>query len=51
MLPFGATNSFALGANGDNLYLFSGDGVDLTGYAHGFDFGASAGNVTEEAQR
>ena len=40
------TNSFGLGAKGDDAYLFSGDGVNLTGYAHGFDFGASASNST-----
>jgi len=34
-------NSFALGRNGDNVYLFSGNGVDLTGYAQGFDFGSA----------
>ena len=51
---FGATNaytangsnSFGLGAKGDSVYVFSGDGTNLTGYAHGFDFGASASNVT-----
>ncbi len=40
------TNSFGLGAKGDDIYLFSGDGTNLTGYAHGFDFGASASNST-----
>ena len=34
-------NSFALSRNGDSVYLFSGNGVDLTGYAQGFDFGNS----------
>ena len=51
---FGATNaftangsnSFGLGSNGDDVYLFSGDGTNLTGYAHGFDFGASPSNST-----
>lgn len=37
---------FGLGADGDDIYLFSGDGLNLTGYAHGFDFGASASNST-----
>src|SRR5439155_23584867 len=46
---FGNTNSataFRLNNGGDQVYLFSGDGVNLTGYAQGFDFGASAKNVT-----
>src|SRR5207245_7385320 len=35
-------NSFALGRNGDNVWLFSGNnGVDLTGYAQGYNFGAA----------
>ncbi len=40
------TNSFGLGAGGDDAYVFSGNGTNLTGYAHGFDFGASASNAT-----
>jgi hypothetical protein len=40
------TNSFELGARGDQAYLFSGDGVNLTGYAHGLSFGAADKNVT-----
>src|SRR5204862_810580 len=46
---FGNTNlpnSFHLDAEGDQVYLFSGDGVNLTGYAQGVDFGAGAKNVT-----
>ncbi len=51
---FGATNlftafgsnSFSLSIRGEDIYLFSGDGTNLTGYAHGFDFGASASNAT-----
>ncbi len=45
---FGAngTNSFGLGANGDQVYLFSGDGTNLTGYAHGFHFGAAENGVS-----
>src|SRR5262249_45790761 len=39
-------NGFALSRTGDEVYLFSGDGVDLTGYFHGFAFGASDPNVT-----
>ena len=51
---FGATNeytafgttAFGLGAKGDQVHLFSADGINLTGYSHGFDFGASSSNVT-----
>jgi hypothetical protein len=32
-------NAFALSSQGDEIYLFSGNGTDLTGYSHGFDFG------------
>ncbi len=39
-------NAFTLGAKGDQAYVFSADGANLTGYAHGFDFGASATNTT-----
>lgn len=38
----GATNSFSLRAEGDQVYLFSADAAgNLTGYSHGFSFGAS----------
>src|SRR5262249_32455936 len=45
---FGANgaNSFGLSSSGDQVYLFSGDGTDLTGYAHGFSFGAAAKDVS-----
>jgi len=45
---FGAngTNSFGLGAGGDQVYLFSANGTDLTGYAHGVNFGTAAKDVT-----
>jgi hypothetical protein len=39
-------SSFGFQADGDEVYLFSGNGVNLTGYAHGWTFGASASNVT-----
>ncbi len=39
-------NAFALGSDGDDLYLFSGAGGLLTGYAHGFSFGAAQNGVT-----
>ena len=35
-------NAFALSSKGDSVYLFSGNAAgDLTGYVHGFDFGAA----------
>jgi hypothetical protein len=42
----GGQNSFALSSLGDALWLFSGNGVNLTGYAHGHEFGAAATGVT-----
>lgn len=42
----GASNSFSLNRNGDAVFLFSGDGTDLTGYAHGFEFGAASVGVS-----
>jgi hypothetical protein len=42
-----STNSFALSSMGDELYLFSADTAgDLTGYSHGFSFGAADDGVT-----
>jgi hypothetical protein len=42
-----STNSFALGADGDEVYLFSADAEgQLTGYFHGFQFGAADNNVS-----
>ncbi len=42
----GASNSFALGSLGDEVYLFSGDGTNITGYRHGFTFGAQVNGAT-----
>ncbi len=39
-------NGFRLNPLGAGLYLFSGDGTNLTGYSHGFSFGAQAEGVT-----
>jgi hypothetical protein len=39
-------NSFALGSKGDSVYLFSGNGLGLSGYVHGFDFGAAEQGVS-----
>lgn len=40
------TNAFAFSSLGDEVYLFSGNGVDLTGYQHGFAVGPSASGVS-----
>lgn len=50
-LVFYETNSFGaafgLSSLGDDIYLFSGDATtNLTGYYHGFDFGAQANGAT-----
>ena len=45
--PPGATNSFSLRSSGDEVVLYSGDAnTNLTGYTHGFVFGAAANGVT-----
>ena len=42
-----ATNSFSLRAEGDQVYLFSADAAgNLTGFSHGFSFGASDPGAT-----
>jgi hypothetical protein len=46
LLEAGSGISFAISAAGDDLYLFSSDGVNLTGYVHGFSFGAAAEGVS-----
>jgi hypothetical protein len=40
------SNAFSLSSEGDELFLFSGEAGNLTGYYHGFDFGAAANGVT-----
>lgn len=42
--PAGA-NAFALSSLGEEVYLFSGDGTNITGYRHGFEFGAQTNGV------
>lgn len=43
----GTNTSFALGSTGDQVYLLSGDATtNLTGYSHGFSFGAAENGVT-----
>lgn len=42
-----SSNSFRLSSVGDQIYLLSGDAnTNLTGYSHGFAFGASQNGVT-----
>jgi hypothetical protein len=46
---FNDTNSptaFALGSEGDDIYLFSATNGLLSGYYHGFNFGAASNGVT-----
>ncbi len=43
----GVGDSFAFSAQGEAVYLFSGDAAtNLTGYSHGFEFGATAPGVS-----
>ncbi len=44
----GIGNSFTLSSDGDEIYLLSGDPVsgELTGYSHGFSFGAAPSGVS-----
>jgi hypothetical protein len=43
----GTTNDFALSSRGDQVYLFSADASgNLTGYDHGFAFGAASEGVS-----
>lgn len=39
-------NGFNFSSLGEEVWLFSGDGTNLTGYARGFTFGAAANNVS-----
>jgi hypothetical protein len=40
------SNAFALSSLGEEIYLFSGDDTNITGYRHGFKFGAQVNGVT-----
>src|SRR5439155_11009468 len=43
----GVSNSFSLSSHGEQVYLFAADAnSNLTGYSHGFSFGAAANGVT-----
>jgi hypothetical protein len=44
--PTNAPTSFALSSKGDEIYLFSGNGTDLTGYVQGYSFGAAENGVS-----
>lgn len=45
--PAGSPAAFSLSSSGDEVYLFSADSAgNLTGYSHGFKFGAAAEGVT-----
>ena len=44
---YGSTNGFGFSSRGEEVYLFSGDGLgNLTGYYHGFGFGAAEEGLT-----
>jgi hypothetical protein len=40
------SNAFSLSSLGEEVYLFSGDGTNITGYRHGFEFGAQVNGVS-----
>lgn len=40
------SNAFSLSSLGEEVYLFSGDGTNVTGYRHGFQFGAQVNGVS-----
>jgi hypothetical protein len=42
----GGADAFALSSLGEEIYLFSGDGTNITGYRHGFEFGAQTNGVS-----
>lgn len=43
----GGTTNFSLSSHGEEVYLYSGNEAgDLTGYSHGFTFGAAANGVS-----
>jgi hypothetical protein len=42
----GDPNGFAFSRLGDEVFLFSGNGAEITGYFHGFGFGASDAGVS-----
>ncbi|HKX62229.1 MAG TPA: lamin tail domain-containing protein, partial [Verrucomicrobiae bacterium] len=42
----GSPTAFSLSSNGDEVYLFSGDGTNITGYVQGYSFEAAANGVS-----
>ena len=42
----GSPTAFSLSSQGDEVYLYSGDGVNLTGYFHGYSYGAANTGVS-----
>ena len=42
----GGSNAFSLSSLGEEVYLFSGDGTNITGYRHGFEFGSQVNGYT-----
>jgi hypothetical protein len=45
--PSNAPTSFSFSSKGDEVFIFSGDAnTNLTGYYHGYDFGAAENGVT-----
>jgi hypothetical protein len=42
----GGADAFSLSSLGEEVYLFSGDGTNITGYRHGFEFGAQTNGVS-----
>jgi hypothetical protein len=44
--PTNAPGAFSFSSKGDEAYLFSGDGTNLTGYLHGYEFGAAENAVS-----
>lgn len=42
----GSPTAFSLSSQGDEVYLYSGDGVNLTGYFHGHSYGAANTGVS-----
>jgi hypothetical protein len=44
--PSNAPGAFSFSSKGDEAFLFSGDGTNLTGFLHGYEFGAAENGVS-----